>query len=169
MLTLKLIAPYTPPRTDRRVGGNRRLPTFGVCPVCKCVFGPLPKLSRRFCSMECKVRAQVTGRKKIRRTRKKARSAQSLLRYHIQAGHVVRPSACEECGRMGRRIEAAHYDYDEPLRVRWLCRSCHARWDKREPKGATFLAGEEGGGQTPERHPSGTGVSMGGRSDAAMA
>ncbi|MFQ6047992.1 MAG: hypothetical protein ACE5K7_01350 [Phycisphaerae bacterium] len=59
------------------------------------------------------------------------------------AGHITRPSVCEECGATDRKIEAAHYDYDEPLRVRWLCRSCHVRWDRREPKGATFVVCEE--------------------------
>jgi len=36
-------------------------------------------------------------------------------------------------------IEAAHHDYDQPLHVRWLCRSCHVRWDKREPKNGTVV------------------------------
>lgn len=31
-------------------------------------------------------------------------------------------------------IEAAHYDYSRPLDVRWLCRSCHRRWDHADPK-----------------------------------
>lgn len=51
---------------------------------------------------------------------------------------MARPTTCESCGTTGRRIEAAHYTYDEPLRVRWLCRSCHVRWDKQEPKGGTI-------------------------------
>ncbi|MCC7409315.1 MAG: hypothetical protein IT442_14715 [Phycisphaeraceae bacterium] len=38
------------------------------------------------------------------------------------------------------RIEAAHFNYDEPLRVRWLCCSCHRRWDKRHPKHGTIPA-----------------------------
>jgi hypothetical protein len=42
------------------------------------------------------------------------------------------------------RIEGAHYNYDEPLRVRWLCRSCHRRWDKLEPKGGTYLVSGPG-------------------------
>jgi hypothetical protein len=56
---------------------------------------------------------------------------------------VVRPNACEECGATDCRIEGAHFDYDEPLRVRWLCISCHRRWDKRDPKGATYKLGDQ--------------------------
>ncbi|MGE4157629.1 MAG: hypothetical protein AB7F75_00865 [Planctomycetota bacterium] len=99
----------------------------------------LPRLRRRFCSSACKVKAQTTGRMTKRRTITKARSAQSLLRYHVQAGHIVRPDCCEACGEKSKRIEAAHYTYDEPLRVRWLCVSCHRRWDKQQPKNATVV------------------------------
>jgi hypothetical protein len=115
-----------------------RAPTFLICRHCDQVFGPVDHLGRRFCSKQCKVAAACTGRKTIRKTISKARSAQSLLRYHVQAGHIVRPTTCEECGATDRRIEGAHFNYDEPLRVRWLCVPCHRRWDKREPKQATY-------------------------------
>ena len=108
------------------------------CEMCQIEF-PVDRFARRFCSVQCKVIAQRTGRRVVRCTLAKARTAQSLVRYHIQAGHIVRPSICEECGATGGYIEAAHYNYDEPLRVRWLCRSCHRRWDKKEPKGATVV------------------------------
>ncbi len=123
-------------RRGRKVGGNRRPRSWTICRVCLAVF-PMPNLKRRYCSMACKVKAQTTGRRTFRRSISKARSAQSLLRYHVQAGHIVRPTTCEACGASDRPIEGAHFNYDEPLRVRWLCRSCHVRWDKREPKGGT--------------------------------
>lgn len=50
---------------------------------------------------------------------------------------MVKPAACDECGTTEARIEAAHFDYGEPERVRWLCASCHRRWDWAEPKGGT--------------------------------
>lgn len=118
-----------------------RPPTFLRCQQCEQLFGPVEHLRRRFCSSQCKVIAQSTGRKKLRRTTTKAKNAQSLLRYHVQAGHIIRPATCEECGAIDRRIEGAHFNYDEPLRVRWLCVSCHRRWDKREPKRATYVVG----------------------------
>lgn len=139
MLILKEIKPHDPNCSPgaRKVGGNRRPRSWTICPVCLGFF-PLPRLQRRCCSYACKVVAQTTGRRTARRTIAKARSAQSLLRYHVQAGNIVRPDACEECGATNRRIEGAHFNYEEPLRVRWLCVPCHRRWDKREPKHATF-------------------------------
>ena len=115
--------------------------TFMHCAHCGRSFGPVDHLGRKYCSMECKVEAQTTGRRRFRRTITKARSAQSLARYHVLSGHLVRPTVCEECGAAGVAIEAAHFNYDEPLRVRWLCRPCHRRWDSREPKHATVVVG----------------------------
>jgi hypothetical protein len=88
--------------------------------------------------MPCKVRSQCTGRRVLRVAVTRARSAQSLVAYHVKAGNLVRAAACEECGA-ACKTEAAHYDYGAKLRVRWLCRSCHVRWDRAEPKGGTVL------------------------------
>ncbi len=118
-----------------------RSPTYPICEYCGDVFGPVSHLSQRYCSTSCARHAAATGQKIIRRTHSKARSAQSLLRYYVQKGHIVRPSRCEQCGVADQAIEAAHYNYDEPLRVRWLCRPCHRRWDWAKPKGATYVVG----------------------------
>lgn len=121
-----------------KVGGNRKPQKFRPCLKCGETFGPLDRLSQKFCSRVCKYAAAKTGRLTVRKTITVARSAQSLLRYHVLAGNIVRPTCCEECGVSGR-IEGAHFNYAEPLRVRWLCRSCHVRWDKAEPKGGTVI------------------------------
>ena len=143
MLILKEIKPLGQncSLSRRRVGGNRRPRSWTICPVCLNVFVMI-RLDRRFCCYACKVKAQTTGRRIHRRTLTKARSAQSLLRYHVQAGNIVRPTTCEECGATNRTIEGAHFNYEEPLRVRWLCISCHRRWDKQVPKQATYAVGE---------------------------
>jgi len=132
-----------------------RAPTFLLCRHCGQVFGPVDHLKRRLCSKACANAAAATGRLTIRKTCRKARSAHSLLHYHVQAGNIVRPNKCEECGATDRRIEGAHFDYDEPLRVRWLCRSCHVRWDKREPKHGTVIVAGPGHKRkpTPEKTP----------------
>lgn len=123
---------------QRRVGGNRRPRSRTICPVCLNVF-VMDRLSRRFCSYACKVKAQSAGRRSTRKTTTKAKNAQSRLRYHVRAGNIVRPTMCEECGVRTRQIEGAHFNHDEPLRVRRLCISCHRKWDKLEPKQATYV------------------------------
>lgn len=64
------------------------------------------------------------------------RSAGEAVRRAIKTGRLVRPDHCEQCAGPGP-IEAAHADYSRPLHVRWLCRSCHRRWDAAEPKAVT--------------------------------
>lgn len=56
------------------------------------------------------------------------------LQTAVQNGLITRPSTCESCGRSDVPIEGAHVDYERPLDVRWLCRSCHRRWDAESPK-----------------------------------
>jgi hypothetical protein len=54
--------------------------------------------------------------------------------HAIKQGVLIRPDACKQCGKVCKP-DAAHFDYARPLDVRWLCRSCHVRWDRAEPKG----------------------------------
>ena len=114
---------------------KHRPQTFKNCSQCGTVFGPVDRLSVKYCSRDCKHKAQTTGRKTQRKTKTKARLAQSLVAYHIKVGNIIRPDTCEDCGSTDKKIEAAHYDYDKPIKVKWLCRSCHVKWDKAEPKG----------------------------------
>jgi hypothetical protein len=60
--------------------------------------------------------------------------ASRIVQVAIRDGVLTRPDTCESCGVSGGKIEAAHSDYSRPLDVRWLCRSCHRRWDHAEPK-----------------------------------
>lgn len=60
--------------------------------------------------------------------------AQARVLRAVRSGRLVRKSACEDCGRGDKPVEAAHYDYNEPLVVRWLCRACHRNWDHEQPK-----------------------------------
>lgn len=66
--------------------------------------------------------------------------AHSVVHRAIKRGELVRPTSCSACGCDGF-IEAAHYNYSEPLRIRWLCRACHRKWDHAEPKGAATTEG----------------------------
>lgn len=121
--------PYCSPECRRA----DRPKTHKNCQSCGVLF-PVDHLVRKFCSYKCKVVAQSTGIKTRWIGTTEARRAQRRIAYAIGKGDIVRPDTCEECG-VKSRIEAAHYNYNEPLRVRWLCRSCHSKWDYKQPKG----------------------------------
>lgn len=60
----------------------------------------------------------------------------NLLNRAVALGMVKRPERCEACSGTGKAgklasIEAHHDDYNLPLVVRWLCKSCHRRWHGR--------------------------------------
>lgn len=59
--------------------------------------------------------------------------AHNAVKAALRRGDLVRPDICEECLQQ-RYCEAAHNDYSQPLAVRWLCRSCHHKWDRATPK-----------------------------------
>lgn len=42
----------------------------------------------------------------------------------IKSGKLIRPSVCEVCGAE-TFCEAHHDDYNKPLEVKWLCKTCH--------------------------------------------
>ncbi len=112
------------------------------CDHCGTEFHP-DHLARRFCSAACKNSAQRLSpeeRKPRLVATPEARRAQGLVRYYIAIGRLTRPDRCLQCGQPGR-VEAAHEDYAQPLLVRWLCRSCHVRWDKYEPKSGCLPRG----------------------------
>ncbi len=44
----------------------------------------------------------------------------------VRSGKLTRPSKCSNCGEI-KALDAHHDDYSKPLKVRWLCRSCHER------------------------------------------
>lgn len=45
----------------------------------------------------------------------------------VDQGILDKPTCCSECGNEGY-VEAHHDDYNHPLSVRWLCKSCHCDW-----------------------------------------
>lgn len=56
---------------------------------------------------------------------KLARRAYDAVRSALKSGRLVRPDSCQSCGTTERRIDAHHDDYEKPLDVKWVCRSCH--------------------------------------------
>ncbi len=52
-------------------------------------------------------------------------AARLLLNAAVRKGAIVRPDRCSRCDRRCV-VQAHHADYSRPLKVRWLCRQCHA-------------------------------------------
>lgn len=71
---------------------------------------------------------------------KKKRYARYLVSQSIKNGHLIRPMQCESCACFCR-LNAHHLDYGKPLKVLWLCNSCHGKAHKSEselnPKNVT--------------------------------
>lgn len=72
------------------------------------------------------------NREKVLKRRKKYRLnktgyAVERAEHAISTGVLVR-EPCEGCG--AEPAEAHHDDYNKPLEVRWLCKSCHMKWHK---------------------------------------
>ena len=52
-------------------------------------------------------------------------AAWMALNRAVRSGKIVRPDACERCGR-AVEVHGHHADYSKKLDVVWLCRACHA-------------------------------------------
>jgi len=59
---------------------------------------------------------------KLHATRQAARAK---VNYHIAKGKIVRPKICPKCKKR-KKTEAHHSDYTKPLKVKFMCRQCHA-------------------------------------------
>ena len=70
-------------------------------------------------------------------------AAHSKLNNAVARGDIVRPSDCSRCGvePVPRNIQGHHPDYNKPLDVEWICRSCHGEEHRLEiPKTAIMAA-----------------------------
>ena len=54
----------------------------------------------------------------------KQRYAKSRIYCAVKSGKIKRPSICHACF-VKCKPDAHHPDYNKPLLVQWLCRSCH--------------------------------------------
>lgn len=78
--------------------------------------------------------------------------AHDIVEKAIQAGRLIRPDRCEQCGSDGRKfrdgrhpIQAHHCDYNKPLDVMWLCQPCHHDWHRTNT--AVAITGGEAKGE----------------------
>jgi len=64
---------------------------------------------------------------------RKKRNCRQITKAAVRDYILIRPGHCECCG-VKCRPDCAHVDYDEPLIVVWLCKSCHKLWDLYRPE-----------------------------------
>ncbi|AII28021.1 endonuclease [Bacillus phage Bobb] len=55
---------------------------------------------------------------------KMKQNARKKVLRAVQSGKLVRPTCCTDCKKEGA-VEAHHEDYNKPLDVKWLCKTCH--------------------------------------------
>ena len=86
-------------------------------------------------------------------TKDKARAA---VKRALHTGKLVRPNLCEECSLPGPQssdgrstIHAHHHrGYEHPLNVKWMCPTCHFKYDprpSRERNGRAVLTEQQVG------------------------
>lgn len=60
--------------------------------------------------------------------------AQYALRQAVRKGALIRPDKCSRCDnskQSGHVIMGHHPDYNQPLKIEWLCRQCHEKEHQR--------------------------------------
>jgi len=50
--------------------------------------------------------------------------ARERINRALKSGKLVKPEECEKCGRT-IFLHGHHEDYNQPLKVEWLCKTCH--------------------------------------------
>jgi transposase-like protein len=125
------------------IGKNKSKPKVTYCSRCKTVDGPFINYSRtgghsyyhcRKCNTERlrKYRATEKGAERTRQAVYRAwkrepekQAARLLLNAAVKDGRMIRPTNCPKCDKRCV-VQAHHTDYARPLKVKWLCRQCHA-------------------------------------------
>ncbi len=81
---------------------------------------------------ECRARLSVEKRREMTKycwsddpEVKKKHLARKKVWYAVKIGRLTKSDRCSSCGQEGY-VEAHHDDYDKPLDVAWLCKSCHS-------------------------------------------
>ena len=53
--------------------------------------------------------------------------ARSYVRWALKQGMLTKPTCCSGCGKEKVYLFAHHDNYDKPLKIIWLCRTCHTQ------------------------------------------
>ncbi len=72
--------------------------------------------------------------------KKKRNNAHRKYLHALYGGQLVKPERCEQCDKF-THIVGHHDNYDKPLEVRWLCRSCHMKNHGIKPQMYRYFGG----------------------------
>lgn len=53
--------------------------------------------------------------------------ARNTLQAAVRRGSVVKPDACQRCGKVlpRHKLQGHHHDHSKPREVEWICQQCH--------------------------------------------
>jgi len=88
------------------------------------------KANERSKTPEFRIRAKEY-REKNKQVIKRQSNAHRLVQYAVKLGILHKPNVCEECLEISDKIDGHHHDYDKPLEVKWVCRKCHRKQEKK--------------------------------------
>ena len=94
-----------------------------LCPQCKVCREAYQKTYTQTTSG--KIRRNTAGKRYCQNHPEK-KSAKNAVHLAIKNGIIRRSVFCESCG-LPAKTEAHHFDYNKPLKVEWLCRTCHIK------------------------------------------
>jgi hypothetical protein len=100
---------------------------------------------RKLSAVPSWIRWKVHDVRLSRRNERQAKreDVQKKVQRAVASGELIKPSHCQHCGRrtIKWKLQGHHQDYRYPLRVIWLCQSCHVKAQgKRAIKRAAFHA-----------------------------
>lgn len=72
---------------------------------------------------ECKS-CQYKSQHKDRKRTPEMYRAYNIFHYAKKIGRILAPMFCERCGQV-KQLQAHHTDYSKPLKIEWLCQTCH--------------------------------------------
>ena len=75
--------------------------------------------------------------RKYKREPNEKTRARILLHSALKKGQVIKPEVCEECQKP-LKLTAHHEDYNNPLKVVWLCYECHGKKHRKDASIDTF-------------------------------
>lgn len=114
-----------------------RATTEQQCVQCGKTFHPEKRETNRgggkYCSRECYYKSKEgegnpmwnnNASDRTTENYKMKNYAHGVVRHAKETG-VIEPKPCEVCGEI--EVDAHHDDYEKPLEIRWLCRTCHLK------------------------------------------